>query len=143
MLAVTHARTAPSIAEDAIHLVHLNNLARYGSHELEVVRPECACHPEFRIGPVSAFLAVFRHRNPVRVSFVDILMSSVRIGAGDDIHSKLAATGYEFPETITVTKESAPVVEGYFGRVIGNATARRKTCRVGMRVFEVIEPELT
>ena len=69
-------------------------------------------------------------------------MGSVRIGAGYDIHSKFAATCYQLSETISVTKEFAPVVEGHFGWVIGYATARRKAGRIGMSAFEVIEPEL-
>src|SRR5262245_66619114 len=54
MLAVAHAGTGPAVAENAVHVIHARDLARHLGHELEVVRPEAASHPQFRIGPVFA-----------------------------------------------------------------------------------------
>src|SRR5262245_45191278 len=141
MLAVAYAGTGPAIAEYAVNVIHAHDLARHLSHELEVVRPEAARHPQCRIGPMFALPALRVDGDPVRMRVIDVLMSRMRIGPGDDIHAELATPRHQFAEAIAVAQILAAVVERNLGRIVGHATAGGKAGRVGMSPAEVVEPE--
>src|SRR5262245_26681229 len=141
MLAVAHSGAGPAVAENSVNVVHPHDLARHLSHELEVVRSETTCHPKLRIGPVPALPALGVDGDPVRMRVIDILMSRMRIGPGDDIHAELATPRHQFAEAIAVAQILAAVVERNLGRIVGHATAGGKAGRVGMSPAEVIETE--
>src|SRR4030095_7463865 len=123
MLAVAHAGAGPPVAENAVHVVHAHDLARHLGHELEVVRPEAARHPHFRVCPVPALPALRVDGDPVRMRVKDVLMSRMRIGTGDNIHAELATPRHQFAEAIAVAQILAAVVERNFGRIVGHTSA--------------------
>src|SRR5215475_14430812 len=127
MLAITHAGTGPAVAEDAVNVIQPHDLPRHLSHELEVVRPEATCHPHFRIGPVPALLVLRVDRDPVRMRVVDLLMSRMRVGSGDNIHTEFATSSNQFAEAIAVAQILAAVMQRNPGRIVGDATAGGKT----------------
>ena len=142
VLAITHARAGPAVAEDAVDLVEGDDLPGDLGHELEVVGAERTGDPQLRIRPVLAPAPLGVHGDPVRMRVVDVLMCGVRIGARDDVHPELATAGDEFAERVAIAKEPAAMVERDLRRVVGHATAGRQAGRVGVGALEVVEPEL-
>ena len=142
VLAVTHAGSCPSIGEDAIHHVLRHDFLMDRGHEFKVVGSQRAGEPEVRIRRVLALLAVLIHREPVRMRVVNILMASVRVGAGNDIHAQFpAAMGY-IAEGIHIPQPLAAVVQGNLRGVKSDATAGIQNCGVGMDPLEIVQPEL-
>ena len=90
----------PAIREDAVDLVHLDDLAMDRVHELEVVRAERARHPQIAVRPVPQRLAGPRHGNPVRMRLSHVVTDRMRIRARDDAHAELAAAGDKVAERI-------------------------------------------
>ena len=132
MLAVAHARAAPSIGENAVDLVHGHDLADHAGHELEVVGAERAGYPGGRHRPMAARLAVGFHGDPVRMCVEDILVRGVRIHARDDVHAEFAAAGHHFAKRVAVAEELAAVVQRNLSRIEGHASARAEADRVGV-----------
>ena len=142
MLAKTHARAGPAVAEDAVDPVEGDDFPGDLGHELEVVGPERTGDPQLRIRPVLAPAPLSVHGDPVWMRVVDVLMSGVWIGARDDVHPERATAGNELTERVAIAKEPAAMVERDFRRVVGHAPAGRQAGRVGVSALEVIEPEL-
>ena len=142
VLAITHAGAVPAIAEHSVHLVHGYDFARHPGHKVEVVGAQGAGDPEFRHGPVTPLLALRIHRDPIGVRVVDVLVSGVGVGAGDDVHAELAAAGRHLAEGIGVAEELAAVVERDLGGVEGYAAAGAEAGRVAVGALEIVEPEL-
>ena len=111
-------------------------------HELEVVGPECAGHPEIRIRPVSNGLPIGSRGDPVGMRGSHLLARGMRIGPGDDVHPKTATPGNERPERIAGPEGGAAVVERYLGRIVGDDAAGAQACGVCLDSAEVVEPEL-
>ena len=87
-------------------------------------------------------LAVGIHRDPVGMRVVHVLVGGVRIGARDDDHAELAASGHQFAERIAVAEPLAAVVQRNLRGIVRDAAAGAQAGRVGMRALEVIEPEI-
>ncbi len=123
VLAVTHARSCPSIGEDAIHHVLRHDFLMDRGHELKVVGSQGAGEPEVRIRSVLALLAVLIDRQPVWMRVVNILMASVRVGAGNDIHAQFPAAMRYVAEGIHISQPLAAVVQGNLRGVKSDAPA--------------------
>src|SRR3954462_14708137 len=142
MLAIAHARSVPPVDENPINAIPLHDLALHGGHELEIVRPERAGDPHFGRGPVAPDFAVGIHGNPIGMGCLDVVVGGVRISAGNDDHSLLAAARYEFAEWISVCEPLAAMMKGNRRRVISDAAAGAQTGGVPFSATEIIEPEL-
>ena len=132
----------PPVGEDAVHLVHGDDLAVDAVHELEVVGSERAGHPEIGVGPVPQRSTGSRHGDPVRMRLPHIVAHGVRIGARDDAHVERAAAGDERAEGIRLTHPRAAMVERDRGRVVRDDAAGAERGGIGVEPPEVVEPEL-
>ena len=132
----------PAVGEDAVNLVLRHDLAMDAVHEVEVVRPERAGHPEIGIRPVPQRRAVARRRDPVGVGGAHLVADGVRIGTRDDLHALRAAARDQRPERIAVAKPCAAMVQRNLGRVVGDDAAGAQRGSVGVKPAEVVEPEL-
>ena len=142
MLAITHAGTVPTIDENGVHLVARHDFALHLGHKLEVVRAEAARDPQLRRRPVPARLAARVHRDPSRMRVMDVVVSRMRVRAGEDDHAELATTGDQIAERILVAEPLTAMVERHLGRVIRDAAAGAQTNRVRACALEIVEPEL-
>src|SRR5260370_20258809 len=142
MLAVTHANTCPTIAEDSVHFVIGCNFAGDVGHELEVVRAEGTRDPELGLGPVAPLAALGIYGDPIGMGIVDVLMGGMRIGSGDDVHPEFPAAIHHFAEAITIAEELAPIVERDLGGIEGDASATGEAGGIGVNALEVVEPEV-
>ena len=142
VLAVTHARSCPSIGEDAIHHVLRHDFLMDRGHEFKVVGSQGAGEPEVRIRRVPALLAVLIDRQPVRMRVVHILMACVRVGAGNYIHAQFPAAMGDIAEGIHISQPLAAVVQRNLGGIKGDTPAGIQNGGIGMDPLEIVQPEL-
>src|ERR1700733_2577343 len=90
---------------------------------------------------MAALVALGIYGDPIGVRVVDVLAGGVRVGAGDDVHSLLAAALHDVPEGVHVAQILAAVVQWNLRGVEGHAASGAKAGRVGVDLLEIIEPE--
>src|SRR6185436_5520181 len=105
-------------------------------------RAEGAGDPHFGRGPMAAGIAFGIHSNPIGMSLLNVVVSGMGIGAGEDDHSEFAASGDELAEGVVRAEPGTAMMEGNLGGIIGDATAGAQANGVGLGAAKIIEPEL-
>ena len=123
VLAVAVSGAVPTVEEEAVWAVAGHDLFVDGGHEFEVVGAVGAGDPHLGRGPVAAGLAVRVDGDPVGVGGLGVVVGGVGIGADEDGHAEVAASGDEFAEDVAVVEPGAAVVEGDGGGVVGDAAS--------------------
>src|SRR6185503_19807646 len=91
---------------------------------------------------MAAWPAIGLDGDPFRMRLLRVIVSGVRIGAGNHDQAEFAAASDEVPEGIGIGEPLAAVVKWNFCRVIRDAAAGAETNRVGAGALKVIEPKL-